>query len=77
MIVDYQMPEMKGHEVAAEIKRLKPGVPIVMVSSDDQIPEQALKVVDAFVPKDEASSRLLPVITRMCGETSFGSPESV
>jgi two-component system, OmpR family, response regulator CpxR len=77
VIVDYQMPEMQGHEVAAAIKRLKPGVPIVMVSSDDQIPEHALKVVDAFVPKDEAPSRLLPVITRMCGETSFGSPESV
>ena len=72
VIVDYQMPEMKGHEVAAEIKRLKPEVPIVMVSSDDQIPEHALKVVDAFVPKDEAPSRLLPVIAEMCGDSHSG-----
>jgi DNA-binding response OmpR family regulator len=68
VIVDYHMPEMNGHEVATEIKRLRPQVPIVMVSSDDEIPEHVLKVVDAFVHKNEAPHRLLPVITRFCGE---------
>jgi len=68
VIVDYHMPEMNGHEVASGLKRLRPQVPIVMVSSDDQIPEHALNVVDAFVSKDEVPSRLLPVITRICGE---------
>jgi CheY-like chemotaxis protein len=75
VIVDYHMPEMNGHEIAAEIKRLQPEMPIVMVSSDDQIPEHALKMVDAFVSKNEAPSRLLPVITRMCGESPSGFPE--
>ena len=75
VIVDYQMPEMKGHEVAAEIKRLKPEVPIVMVSSDDEIPEHTLKVVDAFISKNEAPNSLLPVITRVCGESHSGFPE--
>jgi len=28
----------------------------------------ALKAVDAFVFKNDASARLLPVITRVCGE---------
>jgi len=59
VIVDYHMPDMNGHEVAIEIKRLRPEVPIVMVSSDDEIAEHVLKVVDAFVSKDEAPSRLL------------------
>jgi len=68
VIVDYHMPEMNGHELATEIKRLRPHVPIVMVSSDDEIAECALKVVDAFVSKNEAPSRLLPVITQICGE---------
>ena len=68
VIVDYHMPEMDGHEVATELNRLRPQLPIVMVSSDDKVPEHALSVVDAFVPKDEAPSRLLPVITRICGE---------
>ncbi len=75
LIVDYHMPEMNGHEVATEIKRVKPQIPIGMVSSDDEIPEHALKVMDAFVPKNEAPSRLLPVITRICGESRSGLPE--
>ena len=72
VIVDYHMPEMNGHELATEIKRLRPDIPIVMVSSDDAIPEHALSVVDAFVSKDEAPRLLLPVITRICGENLTG-----
>lgn len=68
VILDYHMPDMNGDEVAAEIKRLRPQVPIIMVSSDDAIPEQVLKAVDAFVSKYDTSSSLLPVIARICGE---------
>ena len=68
VVVDYHMPEMNGLEFATEVKRLKPQMPIVMFSSDDAIPESALNVVDAFVSKNEAPRRLLPVITRICGE---------
>jgi hypothetical protein len=39
-----------------------------MVSNDDAIPEQVLSAVDAFLPKDEAASHLLPVIVSVCGE---------
>jgi CheY-like chemotaxis protein len=76
VVVDYHMPEMNGHEVAIEIKRLKPQIPIVLFSSDDAIPEPALNVVDAFVSKNEAFHRLLPVITRICGENPFGFQET-
>jgi len=76
VIVDYHMPEMDGHEVATEIKRLRPQIPIVMVSSDEEIPEHVLKVVDAFISKDEASSRLLPVITQVCGDNLPGFRET-
>lgn len=72
VIVDYHMPDMNGHEVATEIKRLRPHVPIVMVSSDDEIAECTLKVVDAFVSKNEAPTCLLPVITRICGDNAAG-----
>jgi len=72
VVVDYHMPEMNGLEFATEVKRLKPQMPIVMFSSDDAIPESALNVVDAFVSKNEAPRRLLPVITRICGENPSG-----
>jgi CheY-like chemotaxis protein len=68
VIVDYHMPEINGHEVALEIKRLKPNTPIVMVSSDEEIPSDVLEVVDAFVPKHETPSLLVPVLTRICDE---------
>ena len=77
VIVDYHMPEMNGHEVALEVKRLRPQVPVIMVSSDDEIPEYVLNVVDAFVSKYEAPSRLLPVLTRICGESPFGVSERI
>jgi CheY-like chemotaxis protein len=76
VILDYHMPQMNGGEVATEIRHLRPQIPIVMLSSDDEIPEQALKVVNAFVSKNEASRQLLPVITRICGENPPGSQDS-
>jgi DNA-binding NarL/FixJ family response regulator len=68
VIVDYHMPEINGHEVAVEIKRLNPDTPIVMVSSDETIPSHVLDVVDAFVPKDQTPTQLVPVLTRICDE---------
>jgi CheY-like chemotaxis protein len=76
VIVDYHMPEMNGHDVAIEIKRLTPQVPIIMLSSDEEIPEHALKVVDAFVSKNDAPSGLLPAITQVCGENPSGFREA-
>jgi CheY-like chemotaxis protein len=72
VIVDYHMAEMNGQEIATEIKRFTPQVPIVMLSSDQEIPEHALNVVDAFVSKNDAPSRLFPMIIRMCDENSSG-----
>ena len=76
VVVDYHMPEMNGLEFATEVKRLKPQMPIVMFFSDDAIPKAALNVVDAFVSKNEAPRRLLPVITRICGENLSGPQET-
>ena len=77
VVLDYHMPEMNGHEVATEIKRLRPQLPIVMVSSDESIPEHTLKMVDAFVSKNEARSCLVPAITRICGDNppNFNAPQ--
>jgi two-component system alkaline phosphatase synthesis response regulator PhoP len=69
VIVDYFMPEMNGQESAIEMRRLKPQAPIIMLSGAVDVPEQALKLVDAFVAKDHLSSQLLPVIAQLheCG----------
>jgi len=65
VVVDYLMPEMDGHEVAIKMKRLRPQAPIIMLSGAVDIPDQALKSVDAFVAKDQLSSHLLTAIVRL------------
>ena len=67
VIVDYSMPEMSGQEFAIAMRRLRPLAPIIMLSGAVDVREQALEVVDAFVPKGCLASRLLPAIQLLCG----------
>ncbi len=67
VILDYFMPEMNGQEVAIEIRRLRPQAPIIMLSAAVDVPEQALKLVDAFIAKDRLASQLLPAIAQLHG----------
>jgi CheY-like chemotaxis protein len=67
VIVDYYMPEMSGQEFAIAMRRIRLLTPIIMLSGAVDVPEQALKVIDAFVPKSCLASRLLPAIELLCG----------
>jgi CheY-like chemotaxis protein len=59
VIVDYFMPEMNGQEFA--IRRFRAQAPIVMLSAAVDVPKQALKLVGAFVSKDQF---IQPVVAR-------------
>ncbi len=65
VLLDYAMPGMNGHEVASEIKLVRPDLAIVLLSGSE-VPTQTLALVDAFVPKLESSQQLLPVIADLC-----------
>lgn len=65
VILDYFMPEMDGGQVADEMKRLKPAVPILMLSAYFSLPEGALRSVDAFITKGERTELLLETISRL------------
>jgi CheY-like chemotaxis protein len=65
ILLDYHMPEMNGHEFAYEIRRLRPDTRVVMVSGSE-IPEETRQLVDAVVPKEEATRQLLPTVARLC-----------
>jgi CheY-like chemotaxis protein len=67
VILDYFMPEMNGQEVAIEMRRLRPEAAIIMLSGAADVPEQALKSVDAFIAKDRLASQLLPTIAQLYG----------
>ena len=68
VVVDYSMPEMNGQEVAIEMRRLRPQAPIIMLSGAVDVPEQALKWVDAFIAKDQMTRQLLPTIAQLQGD---------
>ncbi len=69
VLLDYEMPEMNGSEVALEIRRVRPELIIIMLSGSD-VPVSALALVDAFVLKLETSRTLLPMIADLCSRTS-------
>ena len=69
ILLDYHMPEMNGHQLASQIRRLRPDTPVVMFSGSD-IPEETRRLVDAVVPKSDAISELLPTGTRLCDQSS-------
>jgi CheY-like chemotaxis protein len=74
VIVDYLMPEMNGQEVASQMRRLRPQAPIILLTGAVDVPEQALKHVDAFIAKDHLASQLLPVIAQLHGGGSVPPP---
>lgn len=69
VILDYQMPEMNGHEVASALKRSRPEILIVMFSASE-IPEETLKLIDAVVFKTDAIGLLLPTVAQLCKTAS-------
>jgi DNA-binding response OmpR family regulator len=68
VILDYEMPGMNGKDLATEIRRIRPEQVVIMLSGSE-VPTQALALVDAFVPKLEASRQLLPMIAQLCSRS--------
>jgi CheY-like chemotaxis protein len=71
VIVDYFMPEMNGQQFAVEMRLLQPQAPIIMLSAALDVPEQALKLVDAFIAKEDLARLLLPAIAQLHGFESM------
>lgn len=81
IVIEYYLGLLNGADVAYEIKRVKPQIPIVMMADHLEMSEGELKWVDAFVAKSDGSDFLLTTIhsvlqtrvaelDRDCGEES-------
>ncbi len=64
VLLDYAMPGMNGHEVAATMKRIKPDVRIVMFSGLS-VPEDTQGAADAFVQKGQHPLTLVHAIEEL------------
>jgi CheY-like chemotaxis protein len=65
VVLDYYMPGLNGGEVAAELRRRSPNVPIIFFSAYFSLPPQALELANAFITKGEAPDVLIEKIERL------------
>lgn len=65
VILDYFMPAMHGGLVAAELRRLHPTVPIILLSAYVNLPREVDEVVDCTLVKGDNPETLLTRIREL------------
>ncbi len=65
VILDYHMAEMDGGQLAAAMRRIKPHVPLLMLSALPTVPQEARELVDAFVSKASPTQHLISEIEQL------------
>jgi len=59
VVLDYSMPGMHGGEVAGRMRRIKPQVPILLLSAYIGLPVEVTCLVDLYMTKGEGAPVLL------------------
>ena len=62
IVLEYHLGLLDGAVVASEIKRVRPTIPIVMLADHLELPNAALKSVDALVTKSDGAHFLLATV---------------
>ena len=65
VLLDYQMPGMNGDRVARQMRRVKPDVPILMLSGYSDLLLNELTCVDAYLSKGESWSTVVSTLDRL------------
>jgi CheY-like chemotaxis protein len=65
VLLDHSMPGMNGGEIAREIRRIRPATPILLLSAYVTLPDDDVKLVDAYVTKGESTETLLAIIRQL------------
>ena|ERR1700740_2633632 len=69
IVLEYHLGSTDGGVIADEIKRVRPTVPIVMVTEHLELPDGALNSVDAVVTKSDGAHFLLATVHFMLSVT--------
>jgi|SRR5438270_4686598 len=72
VILDYEMPGLRGSEVAAEIKGRNPDIPVLIVSGCQSIVEDAPRFVDAALTKGAPIAQLLEKVAMLVNQRNAG-----
>lgn len=65
VVLDYAMPGMHGGEVAAQMRAIKPEVPILLLSAYMGLPAEITRLVDVYMTKGEGAPMLLQKLSTM------------
>jgi CheY-like chemotaxis protein len=65
VVLDYFMPDMDGGQVAAEMRRRRPNVPIIFLSAYFSLPPEALELANAFITKGDPPDELIDKIDQL------------
>ena len=68
VVLDYAMPGMDGGELASEIKRRNPDMPILMLSAYMYLPDAALQDVDIYLTKTEGPVAMINALKSLLNE---------
>lgn len=68
VLLDYKMPGMNGDVVAERMKRLKPSVPILLLSAYIDLPRETLALVDRYMTKGEGPVKMLTVVAELLAD---------
>jgi CheY-like chemotaxis protein len=63
VVLDYEMPEMNGAEVASAMKRLNPHVPKILFTGLLSAPAEAAPVIEGFCSKTRGVRGLISLLT--------------
>ena len=75
VILDYWMADMDGLDVAAELKKLSPKTPIIMLSGYTSILDEGLGRVDLWLRKGEGDpEQLLLAVGQLLSRRSRSAP---
>ncbi len=65
VVLDYYMPGLNGGDVAAEMRRRRPNVPIIFLSAYFSLPPAALELANAFITKGDPPDLLIEKIQEL------------
>ncbi len=65
VVLDYVMPGLDGGQVAAEMRKQRPGIPILLLSAYVNLPPEVIPLVDHTILKGDGPERLLGKIREL------------
>ena len=65
VILDYSMPGRNGGEIAAEMRRNRPEVPIILLSAYVALPQEDIDGVNLFLTKADTPAKFLGHVSRV------------